>query len=214
MLKKRLFVALNKAIARPEDMLPFVAEHLAYMNQLENEGKLFASGPFIQEGVLVGDGLTILQTSTIEDARVLMQAEPLIQRALREFDLRPWELREGYGLDGTGQFLEGLGFRPGRRLAELSGGLLLALGLLTPLGAALAASVMLVAAITVHLRNGCFATSGGYEFPLVLGMAALTLAFTGPGTLSSDALLGYSLSGLSGAPTGPRREAPRRLPAL
>jgi uncharacterized protein len=56
MLKKRLFVALNKAIARPEDMLPFVAEHLAYMNQLENEGKLFASGPFIQEGVLVGDG--------------------------------------------------------------------------------------------------------------------------------------------------------------
>jgi uncharacterized protein len=95
MLKKRLFVALNKAIARPEDMLPFVAEHLAYMNQLENEGKLFASGPFIQEGVLVGDGLTILQTSTIEDARTLMQAEPLIQRGLREFDLRPWELREG-----------------------------------------------------------------------------------------------------------------------
>jgi uncharacterized protein len=95
MLKKRLFVALSRAIARPEDMLPFVAEHLAYMNSLENEGKLFASGPFIQEGVLVGDGLTILQTSTIEDARTLMRAEPLIQRGLREFDLRPWELREG-----------------------------------------------------------------------------------------------------------------------
>jgi uncharacterized protein YciI len=60
MLKKRLFVALSKAVARPEQMLPFVAEHLEYMNQLENEGKLFASGPFIQEGVLVGDGLTIL----------------------------------------------------------------------------------------------------------------------------------------------------------
>jgi uncharacterized protein len=52
MLKKRLFVALIKAVARPEQMLPFVAEHLEYMNQLENEGKLFASGPFIQEGVL------------------------------------------------------------------------------------------------------------------------------------------------------------------
>jgi hypothetical protein len=24
-----------------------------------------------------------------------MQAEPLIQRGLRQFDLRPWELREG-----------------------------------------------------------------------------------------------------------------------
>ncbi len=95
MLKKRLFVALCKATARPEESLPLVADHLAYMVQLENEGKLFASGPFIQEGVLVGDGLTILQTSTIEEARALMQDEPLIQRGLREFDLRPWELREG-----------------------------------------------------------------------------------------------------------------------
>jgi uncharacterized protein len=95
MLKKRLFVALSKAVARPEEILPFVAEHLEYMNQLENEGKLFASGPFIQEGVLVGDGMTILQTSTLEEARVLMSAEPLIKRGLREFDLRPWELREG-----------------------------------------------------------------------------------------------------------------------
>jgi uncharacterized protein len=94
-LKKRLFVVLSKAVARPEQMLPFVAEHLEYMNQLENQGKLFASGPFIQEGVLVGDGLTILQTSTPEEAHVLMSAEPLIKRGLREFDLRPWELREG-----------------------------------------------------------------------------------------------------------------------
>jgi uncharacterized protein YciI len=95
MLKKKLFVALSKAVARPEEILPFVAEHLEYMNQLENEGKLFASGPFIQEGVLVGDGMTILQTSTLEEARVLMSAEPLIKRGLREFELRPWELREG-----------------------------------------------------------------------------------------------------------------------
>ena len=95
MLKKRLFVALSKAVARPEQMLPFVAEHLEYMNQLENEGKLFASGPFIQDGALVGDGLTILQTSTLEEAHALMSAEPLIKRGLREFNLRPWELREG-----------------------------------------------------------------------------------------------------------------------
>jgi uncharacterized protein YciI len=95
MLKKRLFVALSKAVAKPEQMLPFVAEHLKYMNQLENQGKLFASGPFIQEGVLVGDGLPILQTSTSEEAQALMSAEPLIKRGLREFDLRPWELREG-----------------------------------------------------------------------------------------------------------------------
>jgi hypothetical protein len=59
MLKKRLFVAISKAIAPPEDLLPFVAEHLAYMNHLESSGRLLASGPFVQEGALVGDGLTI-----------------------------------------------------------------------------------------------------------------------------------------------------------
>ena len=107
----------------------------------------------------------------------------------------------GYGLDGTGQFMETLGFHPGRRhaalagLTETGGGVLLALGLLTPLGAALVASVMLVATITVHLKNGFFAGGGGYEYNLVLAAAAVSLAFSGPGLLSIDALLGYSFSG-------------------
>jgi hypothetical protein len=38
--------------------------------------------PLFKKTFWVGDGLTILQTSTIEDARALMQAEPLIQRGL------------------------------------------------------------------------------------------------------------------------------------
>ena len=107
----------------------------------------------------------------------------------------------GYGLDGTGQFMEQLGFHPGRRhaalagIAETGGGVLLALGLLTPLGAALVASVMLVAIATVHLKNGFFAAGGGYEYNLVLVAAAVSIAFTGPGALSIDALLGYSFIG-------------------
>src|SRR5689334_24478826 len=62
----------------------------------------------------------------------------------------------GYGLSGTGGFFEGLGFRPGRLFAaaagaaELVGGLLVALGLLGPVGPALILSVMLVAAVSVH----------------------------------------------------------------
>jgi len=108
----------------------------------------------------------------------------------------------GYGPDTTGQFMEALGFRPGRRHAiaagavELVGGLLLALGFLTPLGAALIASVMVVAAVTVHWKNGFFSASGGYELNLVIGVAALSLAFTGPGALSLDALAGYAPAGI------------------
>jgi putative oxidoreductase len=108
----------------------------------------------------------------------------------------------GPGLDATGQFFTMLGFAPGRRhalmagLAETGGGLLLALGLLTPVGAALVFGVMLVAAVTVHIEKGFFAQNGGYELTLVLGAGALSVAFTGPGLLSLDALLGYSMSGI------------------
>jgi putative oxidoreductase len=109
----------------------------------------------------------------------------------------------GQGLDGTGRGLEALGFVPGRRqaltagLVELGGGLLLAIGLLTPLAATLALAVMFVAALSVHLPQGFFITSGGYEYTLVLGLAGLTLAFTGAGALSLDALLGWPLGGVA-----------------
>jgi putative oxidoreductase len=108
----------------------------------------------------------------------------------------------GYGLAGTGQWLESVGFHPGRRhaalagIAEVGGGLLLALGAVTPLGAAIVASVMIVAAVTAHLKNGFFVTGGGYEYNLVLGVAGLALAFTGPGAWSIDALAGVEAGGL------------------
>lgn len=95
MLRKTLFVALNRVVAPASEIAPFVADHLVYMNKLEADGLLWASGPFIEEGVLVGDGLTILSTPTIEAAESLMREEPLIKRRLRTFELRKWELREG-----------------------------------------------------------------------------------------------------------------------
>jgi putative oxidoreductase len=107
----------------------------------------------------------------------------------------------GPGLAGTGQHLAMLGFHPGRRhalmagLAEAGGGLLLALGLLTPGAAAMVFSVMFVAAVSVHVKQGFFNHQGGYEYTLVLGAAAVTVAFTGPGALSLDALLGLYASG-------------------
>jgi putative oxidoreductase len=107
----------------------------------------------------------------------------------------------GPGLETTGQGMAALGFHPGRRHALMAGltesgaGLLLAVGLVTPVAAAAVLAVMLVAAVSVHVKQGFFITSGGYEYNLLLGMAGLTIAFTGPGAWSLDALLGYALSG-------------------
>ena len=102
----------------------------------------------------------------------------------------------GYGLAGTGGFFEQLGFRPGRTFAALAGttelasGLLLALGLLGPIGPAAILSVMIVAALTVHWPQGLFAQNNGIEVPLLYATLGVSLAFTGYGTYSLDAAWG------------------------
>ncbi|HKA24856.1 MAG TPA: DoxX family protein [Candidatus Eisenbacteria bacterium] len=111
----------------------------------------------------------------------------------------------GYGLAGTGGFLEQLGFHPGRRaawmagLGEAGGGLLLALGALTPLAAAILIGVMLVAIVSVHLEKGFFNPNGGYEYPLVLSVSALVFSLAGPGRYSVDAALGHEYAGVAWA---------------
>jgi putative oxidoreductase len=109
----------------------------------------------------------------------------------------------GHGLAATGGFMEQLGFRPGKRaafmagLSETAGGLLLALGAFTPLAATLIIGVMLVAIVTAHLPKGFFNHNGGYEYPLVLASAALSVALGGPGRISVDAWLGHEYSGMA-----------------
>ena len=104
----------------------------------------------------------------------------------------------GYGIKGTGGFFESLGFRPGAvfataaGLSEMGGGLLITVGLLTPFGAAAVLSAMLVAMISVHLKNGFFAMGNGIELPFLYAVAGLGIALTGGGAISLDRLLGLN----------------------
>ncbi|WP_129309448.1 DoxX family membrane protein [Streptomyces sp. L2] len=102
----------------------------------------------------------------------------------------------GHGLEGTGQFMESVGYAPGKAsatmagLAEAGGGTLLALGLATPAAGAAAVGAM-AGASAVHMPNGFFAAEGGYEHAASLGLAAAGLAITGPGRYSLDHALGH-----------------------
>jgi putative oxidoreductase len=98
----------------------------------------------------------------------------------------------GPGMNGWTQVVQRLRMRPARPLAwiaalsEFGGGLLLALGLLSPLGNLAIIGAMLVAIATVHLSKGFWVTKGGFEFNLTLIGAAAALAITGPGAYSLD----------------------------
>lgn len=102
----------------------------------------------------------------------------------------------GHGLAGTGQFFEGtLGMSPGflwaliAGLIEFFGGLALALGLLTR-PVALAVTIFLLVALTVHLPHGFFWSDGGYEYPLLWAVVAFGIFLRGGGGYSLDRKLG------------------------
>jgi putative oxidoreductase len=103
----------------------------------------------------------------------------------------------GGGLSGTRSFFTGLGFRTPLVMAiaagagELVGGLLFALGLLTPLVSLALVVVMLNAIGTVHWRKGFFNSAGGYEYNLLIIATALAVTAGGPGRFSLDAALGW-----------------------
>lgn len=78
-------------------------------------------------------------------------------------------------------------------LGELGGGLALALGFLTPLGAAGAFGAMAMAILKSHWTKGFFNSKGGIEFPLQLLAASVAIGIAGPGAYSVDALLNLHL---------------------
>lgn len=106
----------------------------------------------------------------------------------------------GHGIDGTAGFFEQIGLRPGKLharaagTAEFAGGLLIALGLVTPFAAAALIAVMTAAVLTVHVRNGFFNTAQGYEYNLVLVAALFALAGIGAGEWSLDYVLDLDLA--------------------
>jgi putative oxidoreductase len=74
-------------------------------------------------------------------------------------------------------------------LSELLGGIVFALGLLSPLGSFAIIAAMAVAIALVHWPNGFWNGKRGYEFNLSIAGAAVALALTGPGSYSADDLL-------------------------
>jgi putative oxidoreductase len=105
----------------------------------------------------------------------------------------------GPGLAGWTHEIDGMGLRPASfwaissMLAMLGGGLLVAAGLLTPLGAAALVGPLVVIIFRSKRGKGFWNLKGGAEYPIMLLAAVTTIALTGPGALSLDRLLGLTV---------------------
>ena len=100
----------------------------------------------------------------------------------------------GYGPQGTGGFFTSQGYRNGVQMAvlagiaEAGGGILLALGLLTPLACAAIAIVMLNAIFAVTLKRAFLL---GSELELMYLVTVVSLAAIGPGRFSLDRAIAW-----------------------
>ena len=92
-MHKQLYVAFTYPTASAADTIPYLAEHLRYM--AASEAGVFLSGPFLKEGQLPSESMTILHTDSEIKAAEFMRNDPLVRRGLRRFDLKRWEILEG-----------------------------------------------------------------------------------------------------------------------
>jgi putative oxidoreductase len=112
--------------------------------------------------------------------------------------------RGGGKIAGTARWFSGLGLRYGVLQAwmsvvtELGAGFLLIVGLFTPLACAAIISVMLIAGLLAHRKNGFFVFKDGYEYVLVLAVVCLAVATLGPGRASLDNAAGITITGWAG----------------
>lgn len=112
--------------------------------------------------------------------------------------------RGGGKIAGTARWFGGLGLRHGTLQAwtsvvtEVGAGVLLIVGLFTPLACAATISVMLVAGLLAHRPNGFFVFRDGYEYVLVLAVVSVALAMLGPGRFSLDAGVDIAVTGWAG----------------
>lgn len=109
----------------------------------------------------------------------------------------------GPGVTTAAEMFDSWGFVPGRRLVvlaagcELAAAALVALGLLTPIAAAIVVGTMIVAA-SPSVSHGLWAARGGYELPLVYALLGAVLGLSGPGAFSLDTALALPVPPWSG----------------
>lgn len=83
---KILYAAILKMIDPVKDA-EILEEHIAYLNKYIANGKIFAKGPFLDHS----GGLVIFETENVEEAKELIDNDPVIINNTRSYELKEWK---------------------------------------------------------------------------------------------------------------------------
>lgn len=96
MLNRTYYAIINTPKQPEEAIWEHLADHLRYMLELEEQGILFGSGPFIADtGRPDGKGMTIVRAASREEAAGIAEKDPLYLSGFRDYEILEWRLMEG-----------------------------------------------------------------------------------------------------------------------
>ncbi|HYK77821.1 MAG TPA: YciI family protein [Daejeonella sp.] len=99
-LKEYFFVMLKKGPNRDQNKETadkLQEAHMAHINQMAKEGKLAIAGPFGDDGDW--RGIFIFKTKTLEEARALVEQDPMVKAGRLAYEIHPWWTMKGAKLD-------------------------------------------------------------------------------------------------------------------
>ena len=76
---------------RPELNQTFRPQHLAYLENLRKQGKIFAMGPFADGA----GGMVIYIADSLEEAREMAENDPYVVEGVRRLELHEWQMASG-----------------------------------------------------------------------------------------------------------------------
>jgi uncharacterized protein YciI len=93
--REALFVILSRATQPAERLEALLPAHRAWLDRLEGQDALFASGPLLGPEGPLARGLTIVRAATRQDAEELAAADPFVAHQARSASVHEWSPRRG-----------------------------------------------------------------------------------------------------------------------
>ena len=96
----RLYLVFSDPLEAPGDRNALRKEHLQFLQDLEAQGRLFASGPLVDDatGQSRGRSLSIVRGKSAAEVDALMRNEPFFRHGFRTFTVEAWRFADGDAL--------------------------------------------------------------------------------------------------------------------